>query len=161
MAFLPEKCKRLINFRDSCRLFFCQSIDYSFQLETQQFVNFMVKHTHTHTHTTHIRTHTHTCIYEHKQTMSPDLLLSSVSHFNTTSINDTGRTGHEKGGTVCRECLMFASVLSESLGCLQWRKRGCTAFFFLAVIPFTGQPHPSSSEKCFIAISQVSIIGPC
>lgn len=52
---------------------------------------------------------------------------------------------------------VFCFVLHRSLRCPQRSKRRFTGFLILAAIPFTGQPHPSSSEKCFIATSHESL----
>ena len=52
-------------------------------------------------------------------------------------------------------------VLYKSPRCPQSRNRRITGFFFLAAIPFTGQPHPSSYEKCFITISHESLSCVC
>lgn len=74
------------------------------------------------------------------------------------------RAGHDMrrvvqcGGSVC---LCMCKCVYSSLRCPQQRKVRFTSFFFLAAIPFTGQPHPSSFRKMFHHhLTRVSILHP-
>lgn len=121
------------------------------EFETQKFVDIVVERA------CYIRTsyaHAHT----HKHT--PDQLLSNASHFNSTSI--TGWRQDIRRGVQCGGSVLCLFVFYKSLKCPPVEeKKNCT-LLFLAVTPFTGQPHPLSYEKMFHHnLTRVSILCPC
>lgn len=80
--------------------------------------------------------------------MSPDLLLSNVSHFNSTSISGLVRAGHEASGAEWGS-VYISICLQKSVMPPGWTTRTFTGFFFLASILSNGQPRPSSPGKMF------------
>lgn len=73
-------------------------------------------------------------------TMNPDMLISSVSHFNSTSISDMERTGHEKGGEGWRECFVCSCVVWKVSDAPSGGKEDSQASSFWLLFPSVASP---------------------